>query len=103
LIACEEPHVLRTGCLSSGDVKEPVRQMPAMHGRDMVYAGLTRRAEMEGAMWKCIRCHLLIDFSAVEPGIDSFGIYFICPVCRRRNKLINIGKRGRIALQQTGT
>jgi hypothetical protein len=55
-------------------------------------------------MWKCIRCHFyVIPFKSAEPGIDSFGIYFICPVCRRRNKLINVGRRGRIALMQTGT
>jgi hypothetical protein len=54
-------------------------------------------------MWNCIRCHVEIPFAAVEPGIDDFGIYFICPHCRRRNRLINIGRRGRIVLQQTGT
>ncbi len=53
-------------------------------------------------MWKCIRCQLVIPFVAVEPSIDSLGIYFICPLCKRRNQLINVGKRGRIALQQTG-
>jgi hypothetical protein len=62
----------------------------------------TFRSEVT-TMWKCIRCHCLIPCEAVEAGIDSFGIYFICPVCRRRNKLVNVGKRGRIALMQTGT
>ena len=52
-------------------------------------------------MWKCIRCNVDIAFKEVEPGIDSFGIYFICPHCGRRNGLKNIGK-GRTVLQQTG-
>jgi hypothetical protein len=43
-----------------------------------------------------------IPFNDVEPAIDRFGIYFICPRCGRRNKLINVGKRGRVALLQTG-
>jgi len=45
----------------------------------------------------------MIPFKAVEPGIDSFGVYFICPHCGRRNKLVNVGRRGRIVLYQTGT
>lgn len=53
-------------------------------------------------MWICIRCRAEIAFRAVEPGIDDFGIYFICPKCGRRNQLLNIGRRGRIALVQTG-
>ncbi|CAG9169965.1 hypothetical protein LMG23994_01752 [Cupriavidus pinatubonensis] len=53
-------------------------------------------------MWICIRCLASIAFDAVEPGIDSFGIYFICPGCGRRNQLINVGRRGRIVLAQTG-
>lgn len=53
-------------------------------------------------MWKCIRCQAEIPVNKVEPGIDSFGIYFICPHCQRRNELTNVGKNGRIALQQTG-
>jgi hypothetical protein len=56
----------------------------------------------EAAMWKCIRCQAEIPVNKVEPGIDSFGIYFICPHCQRRNELTNVGKNGRIALQQTG-
>lgn len=51
-------------------------------------------------MWKCIRCKAALPFVAVEPAIDDFGIYFICPICRRRNRLINVGKRGHIELMQ---
>jgi hypothetical protein len=51
-------------------------------------------------MWKCIRCKAELPFSAVGPAIDSFGIYFVCPICRRRNRLINVGRRGRIELMQ---
>ena len=29
-----------------------------------------------------------IPFNDVEPAIDRFGIYFICPRCGRRNKLM---------------
>jgi hypothetical protein len=42
-----------------------------------------------------------IPFNDDEPATDSFGIYFICPRCGRRNKLINVGERGRVALLQT--
>lgn len=54
-------------------------------------------------MWKCIRCNVETPFNAVEPSIDSFGIYFLCPHCGRRNKLVCV-KRGRYRyFQQTGT
>jgi hypothetical protein len=54
-------------------------------------------------MWKCIRCHTKISFAAVEPGADDFGVYFICPHCGRRNKLVNVGRSdGPIELMQTG-
>lgn len=53
-------------------------------------------------MWKCIRCTAEIKFAEVEPGIDDFGVYFICPKCGRRNKLVNVGQHGRIELMQTG-
>jgi hypothetical protein len=42
-------------------------------------------------MWECIRCKESIPTKLVEPGIDDFGIYFICPVCRRRNVLNSLG------------
>jgi hypothetical protein len=51
-------------------------------------------------MWVCIKCKVGYPFSRVEPSIDDFGIYFMCPNCGRRNRLINVGKRGRIALMQ---
>lgn len=51
-------------------------------------------------MWICIRCQREIPFPENEPGIDSFGIYVLCPHCQRRNTLINVGKRGQIALAQ---
>lgn len=52
-------------------------------------------------MWKCVRCGFEIPFEGIEPAIDDLGIYFICPVCRRRNKLINVGKPdGPIELMQ---
>lgn len=63
----------------------------------------------EAAMWICIRCRAEISVDAAEPGIDDFGIYFICPHCGRRNKLINVSarnrngrRRGGLLLQQTG-
>jgi predicted RNA-binding Zn-ribbon protein involved in translation (DUF1610 family) len=31
------------------------------------------------------------------PSIDSFGVYFMCPVCGRRNSLRSIGRRGQDA------
>lgn len=63
----------------------------------------------EAVMWICIRCHTEISLDAVEPDIDDFGIYFICPHCGRRNKLINVSAPdrfgrlcGALVLQQTG-
>jgi hypothetical protein len=53
-------------------------------------------------MWKRIRCTAGIPYKDVDPGIDSFGIYFICPRCGRRNTLINVGKDGHSELIQTG-
>lgn len=53
--------------------------------------------------WLCIRCHSAFPFDPEKIGIDSFGIYVFCPHCGRRNKLVNIGKRGRTVLMQTGT
>ncbi|MGF6508659.1 hypothetical protein [Paraburkholderia sp. 32] len=54
-------------------------------------------------MWKCIRCHVEIPFDDVEPSIDDFAVYFICPHCGQRNRLVNVGKpNGPIVLEQTG-
>lgn len=56
-------------------------------------------------MWECIKCRQFIPTEDVEPGIDDFGIYFICPVCERRNKLVSLGPApddGAIQLMQTG-
>jgi len=45
-------------------------------------------------MWTCIRCHT--EFSeftgAAEASLDSFGLYFMCPVCGRRNRLRSLGE-----------
>ena len=51
-------------------------------------------------MWKCVRCLLELPAQSVEPAIDAFGIYFVCPVCRRRNRLVNEGRSGHVSLQQ---
>lgn len=51
-------------------------------------------------MWTCIKCSASIPFERVEPSIDDFGIYFICPHCGRRNRLVNVGKHGHIELMQ---
>lgn len=53
--------------------------------------------------WLCIRCHLEVPFKADAVDIDDFGIYFICPHCRRRNQLECLGRqRGMLVLRQTG-
>lgn len=44
-------------------------------------------------MWKCMRCTALLLYTNCEPAIDSFGCYFLCPRCRYRNALKNIGKQ----------
>lgn len=51
-------------------------------------------------MWKCVRCLIELPAKSVEPAIDAFGIYFACPVCGRRNTLINEGRNGHVSLQQ---
>lgn len=43
-------------------------------------------------MWECIRCKHFFLSSRVQPGIDDFGIYFICPHCQRRNTLESYGE-----------
>lgn len=54
-------------------------------------------------MWTCKRCTANWQFSQVEPGIDHFGCYFLCPRCGYRNKLENVGKaNGPIELVQVG-
>jgi len=38
-------------------------------------------------MWVCDGCKLLVALEVAEPQIDDEDIYFICPVCHRRNEL----------------
>ncbi|SIO72847.1 hypothetical protein SAMN05444172_9334 [Burkholderia sp. GAS332] len=53
--------------------------------------------------WQCIRCRQEIPTKLTDPGIDSFGIYFICPFCKRRNQLESLGRqRGSLVLRQIG-
>ncbi|MEW9586519.1 hypothetical protein [Paraburkholderia sp. DGU8] len=53
--------------------------------------------------WLCIRCRQEIPTKLVAPGIDDFGLYFICPFCERRNELESLGRqRGALVLRQTG-
>lgn len=53
--------------------------------------------------WLCIRCRRDVPFKAEAIGIDDFGIYFICPHCKRRNQLESLGHRnGALLLRQTG-
>ncbi|MFT4174199.1 MAG: hypothetical protein QM639_16670 [Rhodocyclaceae bacterium] len=51
-------------------------------------------------MWTCKRCTAEVKSAQAEAQIDSFGVFFICPCCGRRNKLVNAGTEGRIALVQ---
>jgi len=52
-----------------------------------------------GAMLQCIRCReTFAGFWQVEPDIDSFGLYFTCPSCGRRNDLRVVGKDRRVPL-----
>jgi hypothetical protein len=44
-------------------------------------------------MWTCIRCKTELTTNDALPSIDSFGVYFMCPVCGRRNALGNMGSR----------
>lgn len=44
-------------------------------------------------MWTCIRCQSELTAKDTLPSIDSFGVYFMCPVCGRRNTLRNISRR----------
>ena len=54
-------------------------------------------------MWTCKRCTVDLKFSEVEPAVDHFGCYFLCPRCGYRNKLKNVGPRdGDFVLAQTG-
>jgi hypothetical protein len=39
-------------------------------------------------MWVCRGCKMLVTLQVAEPAIDDDGVYFTCPVCRRRNPLV---------------
>ena len=41
-------------------------------------------------MWTCKSCGLLVMFRSVDPEIDEEGIYFLCPGCNTRNKLVQV-------------
>jgi len=51
-------------------------------------------------MWTCIRCEAKVLDSDAEPAVDSFGCYFVCRRCSRRNTLINASSTGTIVLIQ---
>jgi len=54
-------------------------------------------------MWTCIRCQSELTSKDALPSIDSFGGYFMCPVCGRRNGLHQLGSRrddATLALEQ---
>lgn len=42
-------------------------------------------------MWTCVRCAAELSVDDAPPAIDDFGIYFLCPKCGRRNRVVNIG------------
>ncbi|MDR5775442.1 hypothetical protein P9250_12860 [Caballeronia sp. LP006] len=42
------------------------------------------------SMWTCIRCSGRISRAKAEASVDSFGCYFICKVCSRRNTLVDV-------------
>lgn len=43
-------------------------------------------------MWTCRRCLVELDFVRADPQIDYGGFFFDCPVCKERNRLINMGE-----------
>jgi DNA-directed RNA polymerase subunit RPC12/RpoP len=52
-------------------------------------------------MVECKRCFTQFEFKYVEPETDDKGSYFLCPVCRHRNNLTNVGgKYGPLTLVQ---
>jgi hypothetical protein len=51
-------------------------------------------------MWTCIRCGEKVPDAQAEPAVDSFGCYFMCKRCSRRNTLINASRTGAIVLVQ---
>lgn len=55
---------------------------------------------LEGPMWTCARCHLELPPKTAPPAIDAFGIYFVCPKCDGRNRLVSTARKGRVSLQQ---
>lgn len=53
--------------------------------------------------WLCIRCRQEIPTKLADPEMDSLGLYFICPLCKRRNQLKSLGRqRGALVFRQTG-
>jgi hypothetical protein len=42
-------------------------------------------------MWICICCGVRLTEKDVRPGVDGFGLHFICPECGRRNRLRLVG------------
>lgn len=39
-------------------------------------------------MWVCTGCRMMVTLQVALPEMDEEGVYFICPVCRRRNPLV---------------
>ncbi len=37
-------------------------------------------------MCACGDCKMLVTLQVAEPQMDNEGVYFICPVCKRRNQ-----------------
>ncbi|MGF6408642.1 hypothetical protein B0G69_0080 [Paraburkholderia sp. RAU2J] len=47
--------------------------------------------QTEADVWTCRNCNAQFAPGEVEPKIDEDGLFFICPGCDYRNKLVNVG------------
>lgn len=45
-------------------------------------------------MVECKQCEADFEFDKTEPEVDEDGFYFLCPLCKHRNVLINIAEPG---------
>jgi hypothetical protein len=55
-------------------------------------------------MWRCIRCKTEFPELSddVQPRLDDFGLYYMCPICGRRNRLrcIDADEDGVLVIEQ---
>jgi hypothetical protein len=45
-------------------------------------------------MWKCLNCLIRLDSKQIDPVIEGEQWFFLCPRCRFKNPLVDVGTAG---------